>query len=85
MKDAQFTQTYELTITVNVEVPDDWSETDIQEQMTDFPITVDVDDFYEQMYENINEKLKDAVNIVGLSVDGLVTVGYPDHIITETE
>lgn len=92
MKEVQFTQSYELTITVNVEVADDWTQDDVEQAFTDFPISVDVNDLYEQInghwFHNadlMGEEGEPMPNIIGLSVDCLVSRNALDQVVMETK
>lgn len=68
MKQHTVTQEYTLTVTVSVEVPDDWADEDTLDYFSDFPINATVVDLWE--HENETD-----VNVGALSVDSLSPFG----------
>ena len=62
MRTITVTQTYELVVSVEVEVPDDYKYEDMENSFLDFPIRVDVNSVWEDT-EN--------VKVIGVCVDAL--------------
>lgn len=46
MKKIEMTQTYEMTVIVTADVPDDWTEDDMVKYFYDFPLNVKVSSEY---------------------------------------
>lgn len=65
MKTITVTQTYELIVTANVEVPDDYDYDNMVNAFTDFPIRVDVYDAWGD---------EGDIKVTGVSVDALVSL-----------
>lgn len=68
MKKHTITQSYELVATVEVEVPDDWTEEEIKDYFSDFPIAVTIESELESDKE---------VTIGGLILDSVTTQDKP--------
>jgi hypothetical protein len=62
MRTITVTQTYELVVSIEVEVPDDYKYEDMENSFLDFPIRVDVNSVWEDT-EN--------VKVIGVCVDAL--------------
>lgn len=69
MKTITVTQTYELVVSIEVEVSDEFTYDDMVNSFTDFPIRVDVNEVWEET-EN--------VKVVGVCVDALVSLTGSD-------
>jgi len=69
MKTITVTQTYELVVSIEVEVSDEYTYDDMVNSFTDFPIRVDVNEVWEPT-EN--------VKVVGVCVDALVSLTGED-------
>ncbi len=67
MKRIYLTQTYELTITVDVDVPDDFTKDELENCLTDFPINATVESLWE-------EEGDDIITVGSLCVDSLVSI-----------
>jgi hypothetical protein len=65
MKSITVTQTYELIVTANVEVPDDYDYDNMVNAFTDFPIRVDVYDAWGDDGD---------IKVTGVCVDALVSL-----------
>jgi len=81
VKRVHLTQTYELTITVDVELPDDLSDEDMMNTLTDFPINATVISMWDELHEG-----EDTPEIIvgDLCVDSLVTInGIGTTIVTD--
>jgi hypothetical protein len=68
MREHTVTQEYILTVTVSVEVPDDWTDEDTLDYFSQFPINATVVDLWE--HEKNTE-----VNVGALDVDALRPTG----------
>jgi hypothetical protein len=77
MKQHTITQEYTLTVTVSVEVPDDWADEDTLDYFSEFPINATVVDLWEHDEEP-------EVNVGALEVNALSPFGknYLDTIPT---
>lgn len=69
MRTITVTQTYELVVSIEVEVSDEYTYDDMVNSFTDFPIRVDVNEVWEET-EN--------VKVVGVCVDALVSLTGSD-------
>jgi hypothetical protein len=69
MKTITVTQTYELVVSIEAEVSDEYTYDDMVNSFTDFPIRVDVNEVWEPT-EN--------VKVVGVCVDALVSLTGSD-------
>lgn len=81
MKRIHLTQTYELTITVDVDVPDDFTAEDMINTLTDFPINATVESLWDDTgaSDDVPE-----VTVGDLCVDSLVTLnGLGTFILTD--
>jgi len=82
VKRIYLTQTYELTITVDVDVPpDDYTVDDMMNALTDFPINATVQSLWsgESAYEDLS-----GITVGDLCVDSLVSLnGMGATIITD--
>lgn len=67
MKNMRFTQVISVTVTLEAEIPDDWTEDDIQDFSSDCATSITVDD--PDDYVDYPHNTKDT-KIVSLSVDG---------------
>jgi hypothetical protein len=77
MKSITVTQTYELIVTANVEVPDDYDYDNMVNAFTDFPIRVDVYDAWGDDGDiKVNGVSVDA--LVSLTGDGTLIIGGLD-------
>lgn len=72
MRAITVTQTYELIVTAEVQVSDDYDYDDMVNAFTDFPIRVDVNQVWEDT-EN--------VKVTGLCVDALVSLTGDDTLV----
>lgn len=81
MKRLHLTQTYELTITVEVDVPDTFTAEDMINTLTDFPINATVDSLWDELGAS-NEVPE--ITVGNLCVDSLVSLnGDGTTIITD--
>ena len=81
MKRVYLTQTYELTITVDVDVPDDFTAEDMINTLTDFPINATVESLW---YDTGATDEVPEVTVGDLCVDSLVSLnGLGTTIITD--
>ena len=81
MKRIHLTQTYELTITVDVDVPDDFTAEDMINTLTDFPINATVESLW---YDTGASNDVPEVTVGDLCVDSLVSLnGLGTTIITD--
>jgi len=81
MKRVYLTQTYELTITVDVDVPDDFTAEDMINTLTDFPINATVESLW---YDTGATDEVPEVTIGDLCVDSLVSLnGLGTTVITD--
>jgi len=55
MKRVHLTQTYELTMTVNVDTPDDYTNEDIVNALTDFPVNATVESMWAKCPTSLSE------------------------------
>ena len=62
MRTITVTQTYELVVSIEVEVPDDYKYEDMENSFIDFPIRVDVNSVWEDTED---------VKVIGVCVDAL--------------
>jgi hypothetical protein len=69
MKTITVTQTYELVVSIEAEVSDEYTYDDMVNSFTDFPIRVDVNEVWEPT-EN--------VKVVGVCVDALISLTGSD-------
>ena len=69
MRTITVTQTYELVVSIEAEVSDEYTYDDMVNSFTDFPIRVDVNEVWEPT-EN--------VKVVGVCVDALVSLTGSD-------
>lgn len=69
MKRIHLTQVYELTITVDVDVPDEYTLDDMTNSLSDFPINATVETLWDET------GLDDDIIIGSLCVDSLVSLG----------
>ena len=72
MKTITVTQTYELVVSIEVEVSDEYTYDDMVNSFTDFPIRVDVNEVWEET-EN--------VKVIGVCVDALVSLTGSDSFV----
>ena len=72
MKTITVTQTYELVVSIEVEVSDEYTYDDMVNSFTDFPIRVDVNEVWEET-EN--------VKVVGVCVDALDSLTGSDAFV----
>lgn len=72
MRTITVTQTYELVVSVEVEVPDDYKYEDMENSFLDFPIRVDVNSVWEDT-EN--------VKVIGVCVDALDSLTGSDAFV----
>ena len=49
MKRVHLTQTYELTMTVDVDTPDDYTDEDIVNALADFPVNATVESMWDEV------------------------------------
>ena len=71
MKRIHLTQVYELTVTVDVDVPDNYTLDDMTNSLSDFPINATVETLWDEMASTDDEDI-----IIGsLCVDSLVSLG----------
>lgn len=68
MKRVHLTQTYELTITVDVDVPDDFTKDDLENSLADFPINATVESLWD------DDDTDDNITVGSLCVDSLVAL-----------
>lgn len=81
MKRIYVTQTYELTITVDVDVPDDFTAEDMINTLTDFPINATVESLW---YDTGASNDVPEVTVGDLCVDSLISLnGLGTTIITD--
>lgn len=81
MKRVYLTQTYELTITVDVDVPDEFTAEDMINTLTDFPIKATVESLW---YDTGASNDVPEVTVGDLCVDSLVSLnGLGTTIITD--
>lgn len=81
VKRIYLTQTYELTVTVDVDVPDDFTAEDMMNTLTDFPINATVDSMW---YDLGASKEVPEITVGDLCVDSLVSInGSGAFIITD--
>ena len=69
MRTITVTQTYELVVSIETQVPDEYTYDDMVNSFTDFPIRVDVNEVWEET-EN--------VKVIGVCVDALVSLTGSD-------
>lgn len=69
MKRIHLTQVYELTITVEVDVPDDYTLDDMTNSLSDFPISATAESLWNEVRHD------DDIVIDSLGVDSLVSLG----------
>lgn len=69
MRQTIISHTYELSVLVNVEVPDEWSDSDIKEYFAEFPISVTVNSHWDnegaegKAYEGVTVETLDCGEI----------------------
>ena len=73
MRAITVTQTYELIVTAEVDVPDDCTYDDMVNAFTDFPIRVDVNPVWDDT--------ENGMTIGGLCVDALVSLTGDDTLV----
>jgi hypothetical protein len=77
------TQTYELTITVDVDVPDNFTAEDMINTLTDFPINATVESMWYEVGNGDGDGVPE-ITIGDLCVDSLVSLnGLGTTIITD--
>lgn len=77
MKRVHLTQTYELTMTVGVDTPDDYTNEDIVNALTDFPVNATV----ESMWDEVSDLV-----VRSLCVDSLISLnGSGTTVITDDD
>lgn len=77
MKRVHLTQTYELTMTVGVDTPDDYTDEDIVNALTDFPVNATV----ESMWDEVSDLV-----VRSLCVDSLISLnGSGTTVITDDD
>lgn len=69
MRTITVTQTYELIVSIETQVPDDYKYEDMENSFIDFPIRADVNSVWEDT-EN--------VKVIGVCVDALVSLTGED-------
>ena len=69
MRTITVTQTYELIVSIETQVPDEYTYEDMENSFIDFPIRVDVNPVWEDT-EN--------VKVIGVCVDALVSLTGED-------
>jgi hypothetical protein len=69
MRTITVTQTYELVVSIETQVPDEYTYEDMENSFIDFPIRVDVNPVWEDT-EN--------VKVIGVCVDALVSLTGED-------
>jgi hypothetical protein len=72
MRTITVTQTYELVVSIEVEVSDEYTYEDMVNSFTDFPIRVDVNEVWEPT-EN--------VKVIGVCVDALDSLTGSDSFV----
>ena len=81
MKRIYLTQTYELTITVDVDVPDEFTAEDMMNTLTDFPINATVESLWDAT--GASDDVPEVI-IGDLCVDSLVSLnGLGTTVITD--
>lgn len=81
MKRVYLTQTYELTITVDVDVPDEFTAEDMINTLADFPINATVESLW---YDTGASNDVPEVTVGDLCVDSLVSLnGLGTTVITD--
>jgi hypothetical protein len=81
MKRVYLTQTYELTITVDVDLPDDLSDEDMMNTLTDFPINATVESMWHEL--NDSDDIPE-ITVGSLCVDSLVALnGLGTTVVTD--
>ena len=77
MKRVHLTQTYELTMTVDVDTPDDYTDEDIVNALADFPVNATV----ESMWDEVSDLV-----VRSLCVDSLISLnGSGTTVITDDD
>jgi hypothetical protein len=77
MKRVHLTQTYELTMTVDVDTPDDYTDEDIVNALADFPVNATV----ESMWDEVSDLV-----VGSLCVDSLISLnGSGTTVITDDD
>jgi hypothetical protein len=69
MRTITVTQTYELVVSVEVEVPDDYKYEDMENSFLDFPIRAEVNSVWEDTED---------VKVIGVCVDAVVSLTGED-------
>jgi hypothetical protein len=72
MRTITVTQTYELVVSIETQVPDEYTYEDMENSFIDFPIRVDVNPVWEDT-EN--------VKVIGVCVDALVSLTGEDAFV----
>jgi hypothetical protein len=69
MRTINVTQTYELVVSIEVEVPDDYKYEDMENSFLDFPIRAEVNSVWEDTED---------VKVIGVCVDAVVSLTGED-------
>jgi hypothetical protein len=69
MRTITVTQTYELVVSIEVEVPDDYKYEDMENSFLDFPIRAEVNSVWEDTED---------VKVIGVCVDAVVSLTGED-------
>jgi hypothetical protein len=72
MRTITVTQTYELIVSVEVEVPDDYKYEDMENSFLDFPIRAEVKSVWEDTED---------VKVIGVCVDAVVSLTGEDAFV----
>jgi hypothetical protein len=72
MRTITVTQTYELVVSVEVEVPDDYKYEDMENSFLDFPIRAEVNSVWEDTED---------VKVIGVCVDAVVSLTGEDAFV----
>jgi len=72
MRTITITQTYELIVSVEVEVPDDYKYEDMENSFLDFPIRAEVNSVWEDTED---------VKVIGVCVDAVVSLTGEDAFV----
>jgi hypothetical protein len=72
MRTITVTQTYELVVSVEVEVPDDYKYEDMENSFLDFPIRAEVKSVWEDTED---------VKVIGVCVDAVVSLTGEDAFV----
>ena len=74
MKRVYLTQAYELIITVDVDVPDDFTKDDLENSLTDFPINATVESLWDDESLWGDDDTDDKLIVGSLCVDSLIAI-----------